>query len=111
MDPATKYPNMMINLYDGLMDTNICVPLAADRCRVTFDFYFAEAPEYNEAFKEKSTAVAHQVQLEDEGICASVQAGLASKGYDTGRLSPEKEAGEHLFHRLLHHDLSLEQAR
>ena len=46
-----------------------------------------------------------RVQAEDEGICRSVQRGLRSRAYDTGRLSVRREAGEHLFHRLLHADL------
>ena len=50
--------------------------------------------------------MAHQVQMEDESICRSVQKGLRSRAYDTGRLSPQKEAGEHLFHRLLHQDFT-----
>jgi choline monooxygenase len=45
------------------------------------------------------------VQDEDEAICKSVQRGLRSRAYDTGRLSARREAGEHLFHRLLHADL------
>ena len=39
-------------------------------------------------------------------ICKSVQRGLHSRAYSTGRLSVRREAGEHLFHRLLHADLS-----
>jgi choline monooxygenase len=39
-------------------------------------------------------------------ICHSVQRGLRSRAYSTGRLSARREAGEHLFHRLLHGDLS-----
>ena len=35
----------------------------------------------------------------------SVQRGLNSRAYSTGRLSIRREAGEHLFHRLLHADL------
>jgi len=46
------------------------------------------------------------VQREDVAICHSVQRGLGSRAYDTGRLSARREAGEHLFHRLLHADLS-----
>jgi choline monooxygenase len=105
------YPNLMINLYEGVMDTNLVIPLSPTRCRVYFDYFFGEDPKYTEEFKEKSVEVAHQVQLEDEGICASVQRGVASKAYETGRLSPEKEAGEHLFHRLLHQDLTRAAAR
>ncbi len=100
-----QYPNFMINLYEGVMDTNIVIPLSPARCRVHFDYYFGEDPKYTEAFKERSVEVAHGVQMEDEAICHSVQRGLASRAFDRGRLSPEKEAGEHLFHRLLHRDL------
>jgi len=31
---------------------------------------------------------------------------LNSRAYNAGRLSVRREAGEHLFHRLLHGDLS-----
>ena len=36
----------------------------------------------------------------------SAQRGLNSRAYNTGRLSVRREAGEHLFHRLLYADLS-----
>jgi choline monooxygenase len=39
-------------------------------------------------------------------ICDAVQKGLASRAYLAGRLSVRREAGEHLFHRLLHADLT-----
>jgi choline monooxygenase len=39
-------------------------------------------------------------------ICDSVQRGLGSRAYVAGRLSARREAGEHLFHRLLHADLT-----
>ena len=31
----------MINIYQGVMDTNLVLPLGTDRCLVRFDFYFA----------------------------------------------------------------------
>jgi choline monooxygenase len=46
------------------------------------------------------------VQDEDMAICDSVQRGLASRAYAAGRLSVRREAGEHLFHRLLHQDMT-----
>ena len=49
--------------------------------------------------------VSGRVQDEDHNICESVQRGLASRAYSTGRLSVRREAGEHLFHRLLAADL------
>ena len=39
-------------------------------------------------------------------ISLAVQRGLGSRAYIAGRLSVRREAGEHLFHRLLHADLT-----
>ena len=101
------YPNFMINWYDGVMDTNLVVPRGVDQTEVIFDFYFpdvagAEARERNAA----SVAVGQRIQDEDVAICKSVQRGLNSRAYVAGRLSVRREAGEHLFHRLLHADLN-----
>lgn len=96
------FPNLMINLYQGVMDTNWVIPLGPDKCRVYFDFYFADVktPEARR-FNEQSIAVAHQVQLEDWGVCEEVQRGLKSRSYDTGRFSVKREAGGYFFHQLL----------
>ncbi len=99
-----KYPNFMLNWYEGVMDVNLVIPLAVDRCRVIFDFFFA-ADDTDEARHRQSVAVAERVQHEDIAICESVQRGINSWAYDTGRLSVRREAGEHLFHRLLRADL------
>ena len=99
------YPNIMFNFYDEILDTNLVLPISQNSCKVVFDFYFTEGRFDNE-FKEKSIATSDQIQAEDEMICLSVQRGLQSRAYDVGRLSPEKEAGEQLFHRLLHRDLA-----
>jgi phenylpropionate dioxygenase-like ring-hydroxylating dioxygenase large terminal subunit len=100
-----QYPNLMINCYQGYMDTNLVLPLDADHCRVIFDFYFADIGESSREYNERSVAVGDGVQEEDLGICESVQRGLKSRAYDAGRLSVRREAGEHLFHRLLAADL------
>jgi choline monooxygenase len=96
------FPNLMLNVYDGVMDTNLVLPLGPDRCLVVFDFYFArtEGPDARR-FIDESVAVAHQIQLEDAGICEEVQCGLGSRAYDTGRFSIRREAAGHHFHRLL----------
>jgi choline monooxygenase len=96
------YPNLMMNLYRGVMDTNLVLPLGPDACRVVFDFYFADTDgEERRRFMTESMAVGHQIQLEDVGICEEVQRGLASRSYDTGRFSVRREAGGYHFHRLL----------
>ncbi len=99
------YPNFMINAYEGVMDTNLVLPLAVDRCAVVFDYYFADTSAAAEARHKESIAVSEKVQDEDMAICDSVQRGLGSRAYVAGRLSVRREAGEHLFHRLLHADL------
>jgi choline monooxygenase len=100
-----QYPNLMINCYEGYMDTNLVLPLDVDHCRVIFDFYFADVSETRRDYNEQSVAVGARVQDEDLGICEAVQRGLKSRAYGAGRLSVRREAGEHLFHRLLAADL------
>ena len=99
------YPNFMINVYEGVMDTNLVLPLGPDKCQVVFDFFFADTSSEREHYNRESVAVSDQVQAEDVGICESVQRGLHSRAYGAGRLSVRREAGEHLFHRLLARDL------
>jgi choline monooxygenase len=100
-----QYPNLMINCYEGYMDTNLVLPVDVDHCRVIFDFYFAEVSEAHREYNQESVAVGARVQDEDLGICEAVQRGLKSRAYGAGRLSVRREAGEHLFHRLLAADL------
>jgi phenylpropionate dioxygenase-like ring-hydroxylating dioxygenase large terminal subunit len=96
------FPNLMINLYQGVMDTNLVLPLGAERCRVIFDFYFENvAGDEAARFNTQSVAVGHQIQQEDVDICEDVQRGLASRAFDTGRFSVRREAGVYHFHRLL----------
>jgi choline monooxygenase len=100
------YPNFMINAYEGVMDTNLVVPLAIDRCAVIFDYYFTDISRAADEHNRQSIAVSEKVQDEDMAICDAVQRGLSSRAYVAGRLSVRREAGEHLFHRLLHADLT-----
>jgi len=99
------YPNFMINWYEGLMDTNILRPRGANSTDVIFDFYFADTSETARERNLASIAISERIQAEDVAICESVQRGLASHAFTTGRLSVRREAGEHLFHRLLYSDL------
>jgi choline monooxygenase len=100
-----QYPNFMINLYSGYMDTNLVLPDGVDRCKVIFDFYFDDVSDAAAERNRQSIAVGERVNDEDVGICEAVQRGLHSRAYGAGRLSVRREAGEHLFHRLLAADL------
>jgi choline monooxygenase len=87
------------------MGTNLVVPLGVDRTEVIFDFYFPDISEGARLRNRASIDISQRIQEEDVAICRSVQRGLRSRAYTAGRLSPRREAGEHLFHRLLHADL------
>lgn len=93
------FPNLMVNLYSGVMDVNIVLPLGPERCKVVFDWFFPR--DAAEQFSRDSIAVSHRVQLEDVAICEDVQRGLRSRSFQAGRYSVRREEPVYLFHRLL----------
>jgi choline monooxygenase len=95
----------MINIYASVMDTNLVIPRGVERTEIIFDYYFADVSLGAKQQNLASIAVSEQIQAEDVAICESVQRGLASRSYSAGRLSFRREAGEHLFHKLLYADL------
>jgi choline monooxygenase len=99
------YPNLMLNWYEGHLDTNLVVPLAVDRTKVVFEFFFDDVGPARSDANRQSMAVSERIQDEDVAICESVQRGLGSRAYGAGRLSVRREAGENLFHKLLASDL------
>jgi len=96
------YPNAMLNILPGRLQTNHVLPLGVDRCRVEFDFYYAPAVT-DEALVRRASDIAFsdEVQDEDVTICQDVQRGLASGSYEAGRLNPLRENAVHHFHELL----------
>ncbi len=96
------YPNMMLNILPGRLQTNRVLPVAAGRCRVVFDYYYADAVSAA-ALKmiEEDLAFSDEVQREDIAICERVQQGLESGSYKAGRLSPKRESGVHHFQELV----------
>ena len=94
------YPNVMLNIMPGRLQTNHILPLGADRCRVEFDYYYAQ-DDAALARIANDQAFSDEVQDEDIRICESVQQGLASGLYDAGRLCPKRESGVWHFHNLL----------
>jgi choline monooxygenase len=93
------WPNTMLNILPGRLQTNTVVPLGVDRCRVMFDSYYA--PGADDAKRDADLDFSDEVQHEDLGICEDVQRGFASGSYVPGRLNPLRETGVHHFHELL----------
>jgi choline monooxygenase len=96
------WPNIMLNILPGRLQTNRVVPLAPDRCRVEFDYYYPSAADAAEQQRRHQDQVfSDEVQQEDVTICLAVQQRLASGSYFAGRLCPRRESGVHHFHELL----------
>ena len=104
------YPNIMLNIMPGRLQTNRILPLGPDNCRVEFDYYYAQDPEAL-ARIASDQGFSDEIQNEDISICEAVQKGLASGFYDAGRLSPKRESGVWHFHEHLRAAYAHEAAR
>ena len=93
------YPNMMLNLYQGQLQTNLVNPRGVDRCEVQFDWY---APETLPELRWRELVrFGDEIQAEDAQICERVQRNLRSRAYQPGPYSPRRESGVHHFHGLM----------
>jgi choline monooxygenase len=102
------FPNIMLNIYLGQMQTNVVLPLSHDRTLVVFEWFAANPPAEPAADPEWSRLVAFSDEIQDEDIeiCETVQRNLRSRVYDRGRYSVKRENGVHHFHSLLHEFLT-----
>jgi choline monooxygenase len=98
------FPNVMLNVYQGQMQTNVVLPRGHARCEVVFEWYSAAPPADPAADPHwtKLVAFSDEIQDEDIEICVQVQKNLRSRAYDRGRYSAAREVGVHHFHSLLH---------
>jgi choline monooxygenase len=102
------FPNMMLNIYQGQMQTNLVLPRGHRECEVTFEWYATDPPADPDADATWARLVAFsdEIQAEDIAICERVQTNLRSRSYDRGRYAPSRENGVHHFHGLLHEFLT-----
>ena len=97
------YPNTMLNLLPGRLQSNRILPIDENHCRVEYDYFYVDEP-LTEAIHLRRIAdqnFSDEVQQEDISICEQVQRGLASGSYEAGRLNPLRENAVHHFHELL----------
>jgi choline monooxygenase len=91
------FPNMMFNFYPWGLSLNIVRPINPTKTTVSyFTFVSDESKVGVGAGGDLET-----VELEDQAIVESVQRGICSKLYESGRYSPTREQGTHHFHRLI----------
>jgi choline monooxygenase len=84
----------------GRLQTNRILPLGPGRCRIVFDYYYAQDAKAQARIAADQT-FSDEVQNEDIAICEAVQQGLASGVYIPGRLCPKREGGVWHFQNLL----------
>ena len=93
------FPNWMLNCYPDNVSLNIVVPLEPERSLAIFEWYLPEKDHGTPAAKA-SVEFSEQIQIEDVGICETVQKNLRSRSYSRGRFSVKQEKGVHAFHRM-----------
>ena len=98
------FPNFMLNVYPDNLSANIIVPLGPGKTLTIFEWFSYPGA----ALKPETIAFSDEIQQEDIAICESVQKGLHSRTYNTGRFSAKRENGVHHFHLLLHEFLKHE---
>ncbi len=91
------FPNLMFNVYPWGLSVNVVQPLGLSRTRVLFRSFVADPSKLGQG----AGGALDPVELEDEAVVLSVQRGIRSRLYSTGRYSPQHEQGTHHFHRLL----------
>jgi choline monooxygenase len=99
------FPNIMLNIYEGQLQTNVVTPIDATHTSVRFDWYAFEPlpdPGKDERWVELAR-FSEEVQAEDAQICEAVQFNLGSRAYRPGLYSPKREKGVQLFHSLMGH--------
>lgn len=95
------FPNLMLNAYQGMLQTNLVIPLGPDRTRVRFEWFAPPpAPTESDARLRELVGFSELVQEEDRTICETVQKNLSSRGAARGRYVIARENGVHHFHRL-----------
>lgn len=91
------FPNFMLNVYPDNLSANIIVPLDHEHVLTIFEWFGYPGSQV----KRETVAFSDEIQQEDIRICESVQRGLRSRSYDSGRFSVKRENGVHHFHLLL----------
>jgi len=96
------FPNFMLNILPGRLQTNSVVPLSHNRTRVIFDYFYDDiiSPSAQKIIRD-DIEYSDRIQQEDMEICEHVQRGLRSRAYHRGRFSVKCEQGVYHFQSLL----------
>jgi choline monooxygenase len=97
------FPNVMLNIYEGQLQTNVVIPIDVGHTLVRFEWFSHEPlPDPNSDARWNELArFSEEVQAEDAQICEAVQVNINSRAYVSGPYSPKRESGVQLFHQLM----------
>ncbi|HRH41268.1 MAG TPA: SRPBCC family protein [Pyrinomonadaceae bacterium] len=91
------FPNLMFNFYPWGISVNIIKPISPSKTTVTYLTFVSDESKLGKG----AGADLETVELEDQAVVESVQKGIRSRFYQSGRYSPTREQGTHHFHRLI----------
>ena len=91
------FPNIMLNFYDWGLSINIITPLTKNKTKINFLSF----PKKGMVQPKDIPSGIDIVEKEDQEIVKSVQAGIQSSNYTSGRYSVKHEKGIHYFHLLI----------
>ncbi|KNA06006.1 hypothetical protein SOVF_185060 [Spinacia oleracea] len=95
---AFAYPNFAVERYGPWMTTMHIHPLGPRKCKLVVDYYIENSMLDDKDYIEKGIAINDNVQREDVVLCESVQRGLETPAYRSGRYVMPIEKGIHHFH-------------
>jgi choline monooxygenase len=86
------FPNLMLNILPGRLQTNIVEPIDENSCKIIFDYYYADLDsELTKNLIRQDQDFSDEIQSEDINICEAVQKGLMSGTYESGRFCIKRE--------------------
>jgi len=91
------FPNMMLNFYPWGCSVNVIKPLGPALTKVSFLSFVLDESK----IQQGAGGELDKVEREDEAVIESVQKGIRSRFYNSGRYSPKHERGLHHFHQLI----------
>ena len=94
------FPNWMLNCYPDNVSLNIVLPISSRTGRWRFSSGICRKKDLGSAAAKASVEFSDQIQIEDVGICETVQKNLHSRSYQRGRYSIKQEKGVHAFHSM-----------
>ncbi len=106
---AYLWPNFTINIYPGPgnVSLNLFLPIDVNHTLALFDYCFVDSVKEQEI--ADFAAFVDQVQVEDTGLCESVQSGLQSNLFGQGKLMMPQETALRHFQKLVHGSLAPER--